>query len=552
MRRASSTSRLSGALRAALYGNAIYAWMLSGKPVEALRGVSNEPWPGDPDIGAMLLADRFAFRDLVAQGNGGAPWTAEMPEGWLVDLHRFGWIRHLRALNGVNGGSDARRKTRQLVLDWIDSFHSWSDFAWRAEIVGPRIANWLGAHDFFLASADHEVRLAVLDSVARQARHLARSLPGALQGADLIGAIKGLVIAGAGLPDGDKLLGVAARLLDSVLPRQVLPDGGHVQRNPAVHLAVLRDLIDMRAALRAARLPVPDALQMALDRMAPALRYFMHGDGRLALFNGGHEANGEEIALALQAADVRGRPVRSAVHSGFQRVLAGRTVVIMDVGRPPAGVPGFAAHAGPFAFEMSIGRHRMIVNCGAHCGEGQAAQAWRFALRGTAAHSTLSVAGADAIPVLEQGGFAQRLDTVRCKRSEHDRDVLLEGHHDGFASRFGVTHWRRLYVAADGEDVRGEDSLFGREGVPFAIRFHLHPSVEVSVDDGEVDAVVLRMPNGQLWRLRASHPITLEHSVYFADGLTHSPSAQMVIVGTTKAKESTVKWTISRLVDGAE
>ncbi len=546
MRRTSHTPRLTTALRATLYGNAIYAWMLSGKPIDALRGVSNDPWTGDPDIGMMLLANRFAFRDLVVQGNGGAPWTADMPAGWLAELHQFGWLRHLRALNGVNGGSDARRKTRQLVLDWIDTYSTWSDFAWSPEIAGPRIANWLGAHDFFLASAEHEVRLLVLDSIARQARHLARTLPGALTGAALAGAVKGLVIAGACLPDGDKLLATGIKLLDALLPRQVLPDGGHVQRNPAVHLAVLRDLIDMRAALRAARLSVPESLQMALDRMAPALRYFMHGDGRLALFNGGHEASGEDIALALQAADVRGRPVRSAVHSGFQRVLAGRTVVIMDVGGPPAGPQGHDAHAGPFAFEMSVGRHRLIVNCGAHVGEGETARAWRFALRGTAAHSTLSVAGADAAPVLETGGFAGRIDTVRCKRSEHDHDVLLEGHHDGYASRFGVTHWRRLYVAAGGEDVRGEDLLFGREGVPLAIRFHLHPAVEASHDD-EPNSLLLRLPNSQLWRLRASQPVMLEDSVYFADGLTRTPCAQAVIVGTTQPKETIVKWTLSRL-----
>ncbi len=52
-------------------------------------------------------------------------------------------------------------------------------------------------------------------------------------------------------------------------------DGGYVTRNPSQQLAVMRHLIDIRAALRDAQEEVPQGLQTAIDRMAPMLRFFL-------------------------------------------------------------------------------------------------------------------------------------------------------------------------------------------------------------------------------------------------------------------------------------
>ena len=67
----------------------------------------------------------------------------------------------------------------------------------------------------------------------------------------------------------------------------------------------------------------------------------------------------------------------------------------------PRGADRFA-HAGTLSFEMSVGRDRLIVNCGA----APAAEAdWRDALRATAAHSTLVPADTNKIGPLKQDGF---------------------------------------------------------------------------------------------------------------------------------------------------
>src|SRR3546814_2705833 len=64
--------------------------------------------------------------------------------------------------------------------------------------------------------------------------------------------------------------------------------------------------------------------------MAAMLRLLQHGDGGLALFNGSNEGEDLQIGLVLQRAASGKGPLQSAPASGFQRLQAGRTLVLVD------------------------------------------------------------------------------------------------------------------------------------------------------------------------------------------------------------------------------
>src|SRR5690606_5702292 len=125
-----------------------------------------------------------------------------------------------------------------------------------------------------------------------------------------------------------------------------------------------------------------------IERMAPMLRALRHGDGGLALFNGASAEDPAIIDWLLTRANVKSRVAASAPHSGFHRIVSGRTTIIVDTGALPPVSANRWAHAGTLSFEMSAGRERLIVNCGAAPARGSA---WRHAVRSTAAHSTVEV-----------------------------------------------------------------------------------------------------------------------------------------------------------------
>ena len=159
---------------------------------------------------------------------------------------------------------------------------------------------------------------------------------------------------------------------------------------------------------------------------------------------------------------------------GFQRLQAGRSLVLVDCGAPPPpGLDG-DAHAGTLSFEMSHGRERLIVNCGAYHGPNAPMAGGRARHRGAFdAGRRRYQFGRDPRAATALGRKPRQ---VACERAEDAGAQWVAASHDGYKPVFGLIHPRQLFLAADGEDLRGEDRLTGRAGQGFAIRFHLHPA----------------------------------------------------------------------------
>ncbi len=179
----------------------------------------------------------------------------------------------------------------------------------------------------------------------------------------------------------------SARKLIDELGRQILPDGGHISRNPGTLIELLIDLLPLRQLFSARNLPPPAPLNNAIDRMMPMLRFFRHGDGNFALFNGMGPTPVDMLATALAYDDARGAPVANAPHSGYQRIDAGKTALLMDTGRPPPLALSQEAHAGCLSFELSWNLNRLVVNCGLPAVN---KENWRQVARATSAHSTVT------------------------------------------------------------------------------------------------------------------------------------------------------------------
>jgi uncharacterized heparinase superfamily protein len=531
--------RLSYLIKTPFYRSPLYGMGRLRSEPGAIRLTPPDPWPGNATRGAAIVHGDFTFAGQSIHN----PAPAWAPPGahrrWLEELHGFEWLRDLRAA----GGDAARRRARDLAADWVEAHQRWSALPWRPDLIGARLSAWFGQHDFFWASGDAEFQNRIAASAAAQARHLARALPGGVSGSGAVRAVKGLIFAGLALPRGEAWAARGLDLLKRELRRQILPDGGHAERSPSAQLAVLRDLIDIRAALVAAEREVPTDLQIAIDGMAPVLRLFQHGDGGLALFNDTAQEEGWLVDLALTRAGARIKPLMQAPQTGFQRLMAGRTLVLVDAGRPPRAGFDAHAHAGTLSFEMSVGRERMIVNCGAHPGDPE----WRTAQRLTAAHSTLVVEDTNSSEIMPDGSLGNGPTVVLCRRQEVDGNLWLELSHDGYQQRFGATHQRRLYLAATGEELRGEDRLTGGGARrQFAIRFHLHPQVQASIVQSAA-SVLLKLPGGAGWRLRCSGgAIALEPSIYLGRAAEVRRTQQIVISGTVESGETVVKWGLRR------
>ena len=495
-----------------------------------------DPWPGDIAPGARLLKGELEFGGGVLLLKPGLWHNLSGPEELLSHAHGFTWLRHLRML----GTDPARLLARGLVSDWIAASPP-DPIARRPDIAGARITAWLGHYDFFAATADDAFRQRLMGRLVADARGLSAALPAEELDARALTALKGLIAAAVAMPEHSGFLARALRFLPREIERQVLQDGCHIERSPGTQLTVLQDLTEIRALLQAGHSTPPPILAGAIERMAPALRAMRHGDGGLALFNGSREESATLIDLVLTQAGRGGRAPSALIEGGFQRLQAGKTVLLIDAGAPPPAEVDRNAHAGTLSMELSIGRDRMIVNVGAFPAGG--AQ-WHDAARATAAHSTLTI-GDTSSSEMKPSGLGRRPVDVKVQRQEANGAHWLEIEHDGWARPFGAIHRRRLYLSESGEDVRGEDVIEAETPQPFTLRFHLHPAVQASLhQDGE--GVILRLRSGDGWILRADGAhMTLEESIYLGSGELRK-TEQVVLTGREGGSQH-VKWAINKV-----
>jgi uncharacterized heparinase superfamily protein len=522
-----------------VYGSKLYRLTLPRHAVMPTGHIPTDMWPGDANRGAVIVNGDFELAGNAIR-DAEAPWLAHgVSADWLATVSTFDWLRDLRAA----GNEAARLRGRELIRRWIDTHGEWNQIAWQPGELGARVANWIGHCEFLIGGSDASFQQAYYRSLVRQSRHLSRVARYAAPGKPRILALKGLIFSSLAF-DNSKVLERSLSGLNEEIERQILGDGGTVMRNPSCQLDYVRHMIDIRSALRNGQQEVPHWIQTAIDRMAPMLRFFRHGDGGLALFNDSREEEGWLIDVVLTRSEARGKPLESAPHSGFERLTADRTTLIMDVGSPPPKGYDSMAHAGALSFEMSVGKERLVVNCGAHHGD---SPAWITPQRTTAAHSTVTVEDVNSAEILENGGFNHRPVKLSVDRKEAEGDTWIEATHDGYQRAFGLVHSRRLYLAANGGDLRGEDTLTGEGNRKFVVRFHLHPDVRASMVQ-EGNAILLRLPSGSGWRFRASGGVmALQESVYLGSGNSVKRTEQIAISSATQLGTGQVKWAFSQL-----
>jgi uncharacterized heparinase superfamily protein len=568
---AAALVRLRDRILARTYASWPYGQSLRGPMPDHMVFYPRDLRPGRADKADAFFHGRWSLPGGQVKTDGGSPFAAVAPsETWAEELHGFSWLRHFTAA----GGDAARTYAQTLIAGWMQHDGNWHDIGWRPQVIGRRLTSWVANGALIIDGSDLIYRSTLLRSMARQARHLARTAALAPAGEPRMTAAIGLAFSGLCLSEGQARLDKGLKLVAREVARQILADGGHVSRNPAAMLQIMLDLISLSEALASRHIETPKPVRDAIDRMMPMLRFFRHGDGRLALFNGANEGPEGAIDAALDYDDADGRPFGFAPHSGYQRLAAGPAYVVADTGPPPPGRYSHAAHAGCLAFEMSAGTKRLIVNCGATRMLGPD---WEAASRATAAHSTLVLADTSSARIL-RGRISRALlgarmmegpTRVESRRNENDAGIWLEASHNGYEKAFGLVHRRRLFLAASGEELRGEDLLVTAENPrdayvwerafwhrppenpPFTLRFHLHPDARASLAHDGSNVLVL-LPNGDGWQFRAlsagaAAPISIEESVYLGSGEASRRAEQIVVTGAVFRGEARVIWALRRL-----
>ncbi|WP_102109176.1 heparinase II/III family protein [Oceaniglobus roseus] len=535
-------------------------------------GFTSHPEPrtiGSFARGRQLSAGNFLFAGYLVEAPDTAIWDLPMPDlAFERELHGFTWIDDLAAVG--DGAANLRAKT--WTHAWITRFGRGTGPGWTPDLTGRRLIRWIHHALALLNGAESVTSEAFFRSLAQQANFLSHRWNAASPGLPRFEALVGLIYAGIALTGMDRHLVPAIKALGRECDSQIDGGGGIPTRNPEELMEVFTLLSWAAAALRETDRIPGRAHLAALERVAPALRALRHADGGLARFHGGGRGAEGWLDQALSASGIR-TPRTGGLAMGFARLSHGRTSVIVDAAAPPAREASAEAHASTLAFELTSGRRPLIVNCGSGRTFGEK---WRRAGRATPSHSTLAIEGysssrlgvAGTIMGAEAELLVDAPRDVRIEPRVSERSTGLIAGHDGYLRTHGLTHVRQLYLSYDGRGVQGEDvlatvesqdeRLFDRaldatqlKGIPFKLRFHLHPDVDAEIDMGG-HAVSMALKSGEIWVFRFSGDCTLslEPSVYLERGrLAPRGTKQVVLSALAMTRATRIAWTLAKAQD---
>jgi len=553
------------AYRIGVPGSALTAPFRKAPRPRLLATVAN-PLPGDKVAGTALRAGHFlvhGFKLPIAQADFGGAGRLTAPVERLV--HGFHWLADLEASAPREQVAPAAER---ILTAWLAANPDMPSRpgkgpAWAVAHTGHRLFNWLVHAPLLLSGPDKALRNQLLGAANDTARWLDRNVG---RGEDLLAQVAGwcaIVAAGLLLPDGRprRLYGEAG--LIETLGELVGDDGGLLSRSPLGQMEAIALLVQLRACYHAVRREPPAQLQSVLTLLVPPLLAMTHGDGTLGSWQGGWAVAADEVAGLIAASGVRTRPLRDVRQWGYQRIAAGKSLLHLDAAPPPLARHTRNGCASTLAFEFSHAGQRLIVNCGgAAAAGGLMPVRLEQGLRATAAHSTLALDDVNSTAVLINGRLGAGVSEVEIDRRTLENDggsrsgfgaTRLEASHDGYASRYGLTHRRILILRDDGTELRGEDLLVptrrkGKRGkVAFAIRFHLGPGIDVGrSEDGQ--GVGIALSDGSYWQFRVGeNEVTIEDSIW-ADGEGRPvPIQQLVIQGLVSRGGGTFAWLLKKM-----
>ena len=222
----------------------------------------------DATRAAEIYAGRFVFAGKIVTCHGRSIFDLEPPsEDWEVALLGFGWLRHLRAADTAL----TRANARSLVDDWISNTSRKRPVGRRADVLSRRVISLLSQAPLVLGDTDGKFYRRYLRGLAREIRYLRYTMLD-IDGVPRLQVLIALCYASLCLANQARHIRAATRKLSDELQRQILPDGGHISRNPGALIELLIDLLPLRQTFAARNIAPPPALLNAIDRMLSAAR----------------------------------------------------------------------------------------------------------------------------------------------------------------------------------------------------------------------------------------------------------------------------------------
>ena len=476
---------------------------------------------------SRLPAGRLTFQ-ARSHGVGFPPeWEQpELPRLWRYHLHYhdFLWETDFE-------------QARTITLHWIKNHRPESGrIGWDPYPTSLRLVNWcalfFGRHRQATVQ-DGGFGSTLWASIVEQANHLQRNLERHLLGNHLLENAVALALTGSCFDHqaARRWFVKGVRILEHQLPKQILTDGGHVERSPFYHNRVLRGLLMLRntrgESLGRIVSPYLEPARAWLSRMT-------HPDGGFALMNDcgmletcapSGSSGGEAAAFALAESGYYGECNDNGHY------------VVCDAGPiGPDHVPGHG-HADLFSFELSLNGARVVVDSGVASYE---AGPMREYCRSTRAHNTLEIDGRDQVELWSAFRVGRRCKPIDVNWEQEPDGFSLSASHEGYRRGSTQATHTRLFRWWRAGRLAIEDRVDAKRRVRCVARLHFHPDCRITaMSDGDVS---VRFAGGNVTVTTDGWTEMMQEESFYCPGLgIATPNSCLSLASESAALRATIE-----------
>jgi uncharacterized heparinase superfamily protein len=517
--------------------------------------IHNSPWPGEIEnvysiLRGYLIAHGIPLSITNVMNELTTSDHLNTPES--IYIHGFSWLKDLRSMNE----NAVRRIARKFILQWIEYNkkikirHKNNSIA--VAVMGERVTNWIVFFDFFGLSADEKFLGIFYAALHGQILQLEDAIKKTKDPSVLSIALKGLILAYIAT-NALKKMNFTLDLFINACKVQLSADGSHVSSDPAIHFNLLKDILDIRSALRSSSLEGYEILTQIIQKMASILRFSRLGDGKLPSYENPtyrplaslqNPPSSLYIDMVLSIADVKGKQLLKAEDMGFERLNSKTSQLFLNVlPRKDDFEQFYGPGTGILNFEWNHAAHRIISRGDLVIQTTQ--DEWLHCQKGLDIPQVLHI---DRKSKNGQYLLEADFESILKKQST----VLKRGEES-----YVFHHHRQLFLGDEDGDFRGQDRFLLSTNALCAVRFVFSKGISISlINASKVHCALIkiyeneknkrheefknekRAPKSKLWRFMCQNAEEL--SVHYDDKTQQS--ALIVLTRLQIDKPKIIKW----------
>ena len=464
------------------------------------------------------------------------------------NLHSFLWLAKLDRKN-------SKDITKNIIKSWIDIFYNYHPIVWEMEITAKRIIAWTSNSDITLENSDRDYKKKFFLSLVKQSNFLSNNLNNSLNQTTKIICCAAIILSGLVFRENDDNYKFGIKELEKITKYFFDENGFPKSRNPEDVFTCLKYLVIIREWFRESQIPIPDFLNVIINKCGNCYSLLCSSNKKFPLFNGATEIDHEGYDLFLK--NLKYKFLNKSHETGdLIKIKKKKLEFFIDCGNPPTNNFANCYQAGCLSFELISNKKKIICNSG----YGKYLSS-KLALlsRSTAAHSTLYINDTSSCTFHKNNSIINVLGNTLIEKHKiikknytEDKDFyFIAASHNGYEKKFGYIHTRSIKVSKKKDLIYGEDELKKTKtysnSLFYFIRFHIYPNTKI-VKTKAGNSILISLSNGDGWLLKSdAKNLQIEKNIFLGNKNKIINNESIAISGNINEDFISIKWEIEKV-----